>query len=64
MKAYEETDALRPTQVEGVPLAQFVKTFELHDVATTPKRSLLYGLKFVGCHRISFLGMRSNAVGT
>ena len=26
MKAYEETDALRPTQVEGVPLAQFVKT--------------------------------------
>ena len=40
------------------------KTFELHDVATPPKRSLQYGLKFVGCHRISFLGMRSNAVGT
>ena len=28
MKAYEETDALRPTQVEGVPLAHLVKALE------------------------------------
>ncbi len=33
MKAYEETDALRPTQVEGVPLAHLVKALELHELA-------------------------------